>query len=310
MTNKFNVESFKTREEWLAAREKSIGGSEASAVLGLSKYQSPFSLWALKTGKIQPQEETLAMRVGHAVEPLIASELEAQGYRLQDPGLCILRSVERPFLSYSPDRLLMQRFESTTATLSVDIPSGLAEFKKDYGGQDWDTEASSSSIVQLQHGLLITGLSTGVIAALIGLGQSLRVYDIAPELELQAIILERVEQFWHDYVVKDTPPPTDWSESTTRALASLYPKDTGTEIELPAEEWRGRLMALQVAKNQIELAKESEAAVKNALRAALGENSSAVIPGVGRVTWKLTKRKEYTVKATEYRDLRVKMEKE
>ena len=39
-------------EEWLARRRKSIGGSDAAAVVGLNAFVSQYSLWAEKTGKI------------------------------------------------------------------------------------------------------------------------------------------------------------------------------------------------------------------------------------------------------------------
>ena len=41
-----------SREEWLAERRKSLGGSDMGAVLGLNKYRSPYAVWAEKTGLI------------------------------------------------------------------------------------------------------------------------------------------------------------------------------------------------------------------------------------------------------------------
>ena len=34
------------RAEWLEVRRQTIGGSEASAIVGLSKWASPLSVWA------------------------------------------------------------------------------------------------------------------------------------------------------------------------------------------------------------------------------------------------------------------------
>lgn len=39
-----------SREEWLVRRRKTIGGSDAAGIVGLSKWASPFSVWADKTG--------------------------------------------------------------------------------------------------------------------------------------------------------------------------------------------------------------------------------------------------------------------
>ena len=45
------IETIKTgsREEWLELRKKYIGGSDASAVVGMNPYRSAYALWAAKT---------------------------------------------------------------------------------------------------------------------------------------------------------------------------------------------------------------------------------------------------------------------
>ena len=37
------------REEWLALRKQGIGGSDAAAACGLSRWKSPLGLWLEKT---------------------------------------------------------------------------------------------------------------------------------------------------------------------------------------------------------------------------------------------------------------------
>lgn len=58
-------------DEWHAARANGIGGSEIAAVLGLSPYESRFSLWHRKKGLIGPVEETEEMYWGKEHEPAI-----------------------------------------------------------------------------------------------------------------------------------------------------------------------------------------------------------------------------------------------
>lgn len=299
MSERFKVETFDTREAWLKAREHSIGGSEVAAVTGLSKYESPFSLWARKTGKIQPEPETLIMRVGHAVEPLIHSELETHGYTLRDPGLTIVRSVERPYLHASPDRFVVRE----------GVDAGIAEFKSGGSEEGWEDEPRADALVQTQWALLLTGYEVGVIAALIGSGRSFKVYPQGREVELQAVLLEKVDEFWHRHILADIPPAVDWMASTKAALSEMYPKDTGEEISLPAEDWRESLAKLSEIKLRQENDKLTQAEIENRLRLALGDATSARIEGVGRVSWKLQKRKAYTVKESEFRVLRVTEEK-
>ena len=46
------------RQTWLAERRKTIGGSEAAAVVGLNPYQTNVDLWKIKTGVVMPEEVT------------------------------------------------------------------------------------------------------------------------------------------------------------------------------------------------------------------------------------------------------------
>ena len=40
------------REDWLEQRRHTIGGSDAAGIIGLSKWSSPVSVWADKTGRL------------------------------------------------------------------------------------------------------------------------------------------------------------------------------------------------------------------------------------------------------------------
>src|SRR5689334_22139628 len=61
--------------EWHAERRKGIGGSDIPVLLGLSKYASPYSLWAEKIGQVPPDEsddEAERFVIAHAMEPVLA----------------------------------------------------------------------------------------------------------------------------------------------------------------------------------------------------------------------------------------------
>ena len=44
------------REEWLKARAGRIGGSDASAIVGMNPYKSNVELWLEKTGQMVPDD--------------------------------------------------------------------------------------------------------------------------------------------------------------------------------------------------------------------------------------------------------------
>lgn len=53
-----------SREEWLKERRNSIGGSEMGAILGLNKYASAYTVWAVKTGLMDEPEDNEDRRGG------------------------------------------------------------------------------------------------------------------------------------------------------------------------------------------------------------------------------------------------------
>lgn len=90
--------------EWLEARGHGVGASEAAAALGLSRWESKYSLWARKCGLVPPPEPSVAMRVGTALEPMIASLYADQvGMPVRRVNR-LLRSKAHPFLLASLDR--------------------------------------------------------------------------------------------------------------------------------------------------------------------------------------------------------------
>lgn len=100
-----------SRAEWLAERRKSIGGSDAGAVLGLNEYTSRYSLWAEKTGKVIPEDisDREAVRLGNDLEEYVASRFEeATGKKLRRCNY-ILRNDEYPLHMQTLTALLLAR---------------------------------------------------------------------------------------------------------------------------------------------------------------------------------------------------------
>ena len=61
-----------SRQAWLAERRKTIGGSDAAGIVGLSRYATPYTVWADKTGRLPEQEDNEAMRQGRDLEEYVA----------------------------------------------------------------------------------------------------------------------------------------------------------------------------------------------------------------------------------------------
>ena len=100
------------KEKWLADHqgEEEVTCSQLASILGvdIDPYNSPFSMFHRKKGRLDWEDETRAMRRGHHMEPFIKDEYERQeGVKLVDPGAyTVFHNTEFPGLTGTPDFFL------------------------------------------------------------------------------------------------------------------------------------------------------------------------------------------------------------
>lgn len=283
------LKQFKTREEWLEARKSGIGGSDVAAILGVDPYRSALEVYCDKIGIAEPQEDNDAMKWGRKLEPLVAEAYQEEtGRELKDFGINIWQGSE-PWLIASQDRGI------------VTPKQGHLEIKTSNYIKEGELieEIPIPWQVQYQHTLAATGLEWGGFAILLNARKLLWV-DVERDNNFIAAMLEAEARFWKRVQDHDPPAP-DASESATRILKHLYPKDTGKTVALPSEaiEWDRIKWEADAGIKRLTAQKT---AAENNLRAAIGDASFGT---VGNITysWKYQERKAYTVSATEFRVL-------
>jgi putative phage-type endonuclease len=311
------VRSFSSREDWLEARRTlGIGSSDVPAILGLSKYESPLSLYYLKTGAIQKPSaryEELA-RWGHILEPMIAQRFtEVTGRTLATAQqFTIHQNPKRPHAIASIDRFINGLCDSSEAWGPTrELPPGpmpaVLELKNVHFvvGERWSVENNNEPPVeyqvQVQHQLAVTELPWGSIAGLIG-GSDFRWADLKRDDALIEKIEAAVDEFWFR-VVKRDPPKADELEATSDVLRALYPKDTGKTITLPVEafEWYGEWTA---AKESVKTHAADVDKYKNLIAQAMGDATAGILLDGTVLTYKHQRREGFTVEPSEFRVLR------
>ena len=91
-----------TRDDWLAWRRGGIGGSDIAAILSLSPWQSPWSLWADKTGLAADTHENEAMEAGRWLELAIGPWFaDRTGLHVAGEQMLVTHP-ERPFRPPAP----------------------------------------------------------------------------------------------------------------------------------------------------------------------------------------------------------------
>lgn len=279
------------RAAWLEERRRVIGSSDAPAVLGVCPYKSALQVYAEKLGLAEPVEQTERMTWGLRLEGVIADAYaEETGRSVSLPPERLSIHPSRSWMGASLDRVVEDEARGR----------GVLELKTTSRLREGD-ELPVHWRVQVAHQLEVSGLPWASIAVLEG-GNRLVWLDVEVNARFTALMVEREEEFW-GRLQRREPPEPDGSESASTALRLLYPRDSGATVELgpDAAEWADKLERARAAKREAE---EAERAASNSLKAMIGEATYAVLPDGTRYTFRVQRRQEHIVSASEFRVLR------
>ena len=156
-----------SEEDWQELRHKSIGSSDAAAVMSMGRYGSPYQTWELKTGR-RTIEQNFKMQLGHTMEPVVL-ELAAKelGMDIAKPDL-VLAHPEHASLTCNLDGFATNVYGESAIVEAKHAGGYLkGELKRwaDSGDPDEDS-ATEGWWVQVQFQMLITGIEDGYLAAL------------------------------------------------------------------------------------------------------------------------------------------------
>ena len=226
-----SVQTYPDRQSWLNGRSLGIGASETAAALGENPYRSPFSLWAEKTGKLEPADLSKFERVewGNRLEGAIAKAVGERFGRevLHNEEFAIHRSDEHNFLTATVDALQRHASRPDLGALEIKTTS-------EWNRKAWKDGPPTEYAIQLQQQLLCTGLKWGSIVVLVGGQELLGPFGAEFNPTFWQHAIRRLTNFWQS-VQNQTPPPLDNSRSTAEAIARLFPFDDGGSIELSDE---------------------------------------------------------------------------
>lgn len=244
-------------EEWLEHRRNSIGGSDASAIIGMNSYCSPYTVWADKLGKIPPKEDNEAMRLGRDLEDYVAKRFtEETGKKVRRENN-ILINPNIPFAHANVDRMIIGEdagFEAkTTSALNT------KRFK--------NGEYPENYYVQCMHYMMVTGCKRWYLGVLV-LGVEFKWFVIErDEDEIEALKKSEAD-FW-EYVKSGNAPMVDGSDSTSDTLRTIYPESNGDTVSLMAyEQDLNQYMTLSSLLDDVKKQKEE---VANRIKAFMGE---------------------------------------
>lgn len=265
-------------------RSKFLGGSDAAAVMGLSPWATPVELWQKKTGRAEREVPDAARQKifdrGHKLEPFIIDmvidklrerghevELLATNQRYIDP--------EHEFLSCEIDfEILLDGEHINGDAKSV---SGFA--RKKWGEEDTE-DVPIEYAAQFMHGLMITGRSRCLVAALRSFDE-VEIYWVNRDEETIAGMRPMLVSFWVDHVLADVPP----DPMTFGDIKALFPLDNGQSIEA-TDDIREKVSRLADVKRQIKALEDIEESLTFEVGEFISPNSVLTFAGQELATWR------------------------
>lgn len=218
--------------EWHEVRKTHLGGSEIAAVLGLSPWTSPFSLWHMKAGLIPPTPDTPAMEWGRRLEPVVAAK-----FCDQHPDLPALPAHFQGFSFAHPER----RWQTASPDLRLcpltDADGGptFVEIKTSARADSWWDGVPVYYRTQVLWTMDVLGVDTAWLAVLIG-GSDYREYPFVLDADAEAdlaVMRSAGEEFMAS-LAENRPPDIDDSWATYEAVRRLHADidyDTDYEID-------------------------------------------------------------------------------
>jgi predicted phage-related endonuclease len=298
-----------SREEWLRLRERNIGASEVSALLGVHDYKTPYELWALKSGLVTADSaDNPAMRRGRLMEP-VALQILAEDY----PEWTV-EPNPIPGGNYYQDTELRL---AATPDAFVTIPNrgrGIAQVKSVEPGvfrRDWqpngnETEVPLAHAVQTICEAHLSGAEWACVVPIVAdHGIRIEVLDVPLHAALITRIKAAAVDFWC-MIDEGREPPPDYGRDSA-IIEQLYQPIPDEVLDLTGSNELPALLDERESLSEIRTATEKRLKeIKGELIANLKDYVAGRVADGRIITAKRIHKKAYEVPATSYVDVRVK----
>lgn len=236
-----------------------LGGYDASAILGVSKYGTPLSVWLEKTGQTKPQQgSNLAMELGLYLEPFVLAKAEQE--------LNAVITNHQDFITH-PDHDFICGHIDGLCTINGDLVLIDAKTTSAYNKHNFgdDLDPTNPALWQIYHYFsCLPDVKYGYIVALIG-NTDLRFIKIGRNQNVIDGLVKLETDFWNNYVLTGTPPPAEkLTADDAKNVIALFPTVDDDVIETDDLTVTTMLSDLSQVKAMIKTytAKEKELQVK------------------------------------------------
>lgn len=240
-----------------------ISPSKVGAIMGLSRWESPYSLWCRMKGLLPPEKPKDAYDLGHDIEPFAANR-----WRRKNPGWLLSPGevqfvVDPEHFGFPAMATLDRRGVRGRSRRVVEFKMARDQNDADKWGDDLSGDLPADYWTQVLVSMLFTGW-TDLPGQLLAMGPRIgdeRIYEVVYDADAKqeaAFIIEECRQFYRS-LSGDTAPDLDDSVATYETVRQQHPDiEKGAEVELSSEladEYLTATADLKVVESAARLAK-------------------------------------------------------
>lgn len=212
------------RAAWLDARKQDVTASVAGALLGIHPYQTPYGLWAEKSGRVVSDDaDNPVLRRGRLLEPVVIEML-----REDRPDWSVEYRRDNAYYRHVEDRI--GATPDAFATRPDIYGRGIIQVKTvadDKFRREW-IDADTGEVVlplwiavqAIVEAALTESTWACVAVMVIGRGIDLQIVDVPLNTRVMARLRREVREFWR-MVDAGEEPPIDWNRDGA-AVAEVY----------------------------------------------------------------------------------------
>ena len=262
------------KQKWLADRRSGLGGTDASAIMGVSKFKTPYQVYLDKLGELPEQPDNDRMRYGRMQEPVIRQWYADTTGRSVTVPVGVVRHDKYSFILGSFDGLTDD--------------GRLLEIKTAQRGDEWGEpgtdEIPDAYMCQVQHYMMITGLPVADVVVSIG-GKMPEIYEVPADKEIHELLVDRECGFWNDHVLKRVPPDYQTIDDVSLKFRRSLARSIQATPEILAT-----IKELSRVRETAKRIKEQEDQLKLTIMKIMGEcDTLAGVDGKPLATWKSAK---------------------
>lgn len=274
-----------TREQWLSHRQLGIGGSDAAAACGISKWKSMLDLYNEKVTGIDDSTQSEAAYFGNILEDIVRQEFVTRKGITINQNPYILQHPEHEFMLANIDG---EGVDEDGTPFILECKTANA-----YSLPEWEEGIPINYKLQVLHYLAVTGLRRAYVIALVG-GQKIFIHRMDATQEEIDELIQREQIFWDMVTNRNVPSNIEPDRQFTETVDDV--------IDLTIENEDGSLWDIDnlldnIKKIKAEI-KDKETHLKvlqNNIKGALGEHTTG-ITNEHKISWKPVVTKRFDAK--------------